>query len=95
MARKLVRVQQHAAELWCRTNKTAASSSQIKRLALDCWRLFDLRGYVRVDFRVDRAGQPWILEINANPCLSPEAGYAAALDEAGVSYDEADAADSR
>ncbi len=62
---------------------------QLKQLSLDCWQLFDLRGYVRVDFRVDRAGQPWILEVNANPCLSPEAGYAAALDEAGVSYDEA------
>lgn len=62
---------------------------QLRQLSLDCWRLFDLRGYVRVDFRVDRAGRPWILEVNANPCLSPEAGYAAALDEAGVSYDEA------
>ena len=62
---------------------------QLKRLALDCWQVFDLRGYVRVDFRVDRTGQPWILEVNANPCLSPDAGYAAALDEAGISYDEA------
>jgi D-alanine-D-alanine ligase len=61
----------------------------LKRLALECWHLFDLRGYVRVDFRVDRAGQPWILEINANPCLSPEAGYVAAMDEVGISYDEA------
>ena len=26
-------------------------------LALDCWRLFGLRGYVRVDFRVDQAGR--------------------------------------
>jgi D-alanine-D-alanine ligase len=61
----------------------------LERLALDCWRVFDLRGYVRVDFRVDHAGQPWILEVNANPCLSPDAGYAAALDEAGITYDEA------
>ena len=61
----------------------------LQRLALQCWWLFDLRGYVRVDFRVDRAGQPWILEINANPCLSLDAGFAAALAEAGISYDEA------
>ncbi len=61
----------------------------LRQMALECWRLFDLRGYVRVDFRVDRAGQPWILEINANPCLSPDAGFAAALAEAGIGYDEA------
>ena len=48
-------------------------------LAVECWRLFDLAGYARVDFRVDSRGQPWILEINANPCLSPDAGFAAAL----------------
>ena len=34
---------------------------------------------MRVDFRVDERGRPWILEINANPCLSPDAGFAAAL----------------
>ncbi len=62
---------------------------QLNRLALECWRLFGLRGYVRVDFRVDPAGQPWILEINTNPCISPDAGYAAALAEAGMEYDDA------
>ena len=62
---------------------------QLHRLALDCWWLFGLQGYVRVDFRVDRAGQPWILEINTNPCISPDAGYPAALEEAGVDYDAA------
>jgi D-alanine-D-alanine ligase len=63
--------------------------AHMHRLALECWRLFGLRGYVRVDFRVDQAGQPWILEVNTNPCLSPDAGYAAALAEAGLSYDDA------
>ena len=62
---------------------------QLKRLALESWRLFGLRGYVRVDFRVDQAGQPWILEVNTNPCISPDAGYAAALEEAGIEYDDA------
>jgi D-alanine-D-alanine ligase len=61
----------------------------LHRLALECWRLFGLRGYVRVDFRVDRTGRPWILEINTNPCISPDAGYAAALEEAGLDYDDA------
>jgi D-alanine-D-alanine ligase len=55
-------------------------------LARRCWRLFGLRGYARVDFRVDERNQPWVLEINANPCLSPDAGFTAAASQAGLSY---------
>ena len=57
-------------------------------LAIECWRLFGLRGYARVDFRVDAAGQPWILEINTNPCIAPTSGFAAAVEQAGLSYDD-------
>lgn len=53
-------------------------------LARRCWRLFDLRGYARVDFRVDRNGRPWVLEINANPCLAADAGFMAAAAQAGL-----------
>jgi D-alanine-D-alanine ligase len=59
------------------------------KTALQCWHAFGLRGYARVDFRVDPQGRPWILEINANPCLSPDAGFAAALDRAGISFADA------
>ncbi|MEX0715017.1 MAG: hypothetical protein WD066_00440 [Planctomycetaceae bacterium] len=62
---------------------------ELARLSLACWRTFGLRGYARVDFRVDAAGRPMILEINANPCLSPDAGFAAALERAGIPCDEA------
>jgi D-alanine-D-alanine ligase len=56
----------------------------LRGLALACWHLFQLRGYARIDFRIDKSGRPWILEINANPCLSPDAGFAAALSRADV-----------
>ena len=57
-------------------------------LARQCWTLFRLRGWARVDFRVDAAGDPWILEINGNPCLSPDAGFAAAMQQASIPYDQ-------
>lgn len=62
---------------------------RLKALALACWELFDLGGYARVDFRVDSAGRPWVLEINANPCIAPDAGFAAAIERAGLTYDQA------
>ena len=60
----------------------------LKRLALRCWRLFELTGYARVDYRVDRDGIPWILEINSNPCLSPDSGFTAATRQGGLRYEE-------
>lgn len=60
-------------------------ASELRRLATACWRVFGLRGYARVDFRVDEENQPWILEINANPCLSPDAGFYAACSQGGLS----------
>jgi D-alanine-D-alanine ligase len=59
---------------------------EIERTALECFDLFMLRDYGRVDMRVDDHGQIHVLEVNANPCLSPDAGFAAALQEAGMSY---------
>jgi D-alanine-D-alanine ligase and related ATP-grasp enzymes len=57
---------------------------RLEHLALKCWHLFGLAGYARVDVRVDERGQPWVLEINANPCLSPDAGFAAAAAGLGL-----------
>jgi D-alanine-D-alanine ligase len=56
--------------------------------ALACWRLFDLRGYARVDFRVDEEGRPWVLEVNTNPCLAPDAGFLAAAARASLGIDQ-------
>jgi D-alanine-D-alanine ligase len=63
-------------------------AGRLGAIARDCWQLFGLAGYARVDFRVDAAGAPWVLEVNANPCLSPDAGFAAALAQAGIAYDD-------
>lgn len=59
------------------------------KIALECWDLFELTGYARVDFRVDDRGRLWVLEVNANPCLSPDAGFAAMLDAARIPFPDA------
>jgi D-alanine-D-alanine ligase len=63
--------------------------NRLQSIAVRCWEIFGLNGYARVDFRVDVQGRPWVLEINSNPCLSPDAGFAAAVSQAGLTYNEA------
>lgn len=58
--------------------------AELAAVARRCWSLFGLRGHARVDFRVDAAGRPMVLEVNANPCLSSDAGFAAAAGRAGL-----------
>jgi D-alanine-D-alanine ligase len=57
-------------------------------MAVHCWEVFGLRGYARVDFRVDDHNNTWILEINANPCISPDSGFVAAAQEAGITFEQ-------
>lgn len=61
---------------------------KIRRTAMDCFQHFMLRDYGRVDFRVNHSGVAYVLEINANPCISPDAGFPAALVEAGIDYNQ-------
>ena len=61
---------------------------EMSEISLRCWRIFQMNGYIRVDFRVDDQNRPWVLEVNANPCLSPDAGFMAACQQGGVDYTE-------
>lgn len=65
--------------------------ARLADIALAVWRVFGLSGYARVDFRLDArreaGGAPQIIDVNANPCLAPDAGFAAAAARAGLGYD--------
>ena len=55
--------------------------------ALKCWHVFGLKGYARVDMRTDPNENPFVIEINANPCISPDGGFVAATKQAGLHFD--------
>ncbi len=66
----------------------ARLARKLKRMALDCWNAFGLAGYGRIDFRVDAMGKPWVIDVNTNPCITPDAGFAVTASQAGIGYSE-------
>jgi D-alanine-D-alanine ligase len=58
---------------------------ELLRLTEACWDCFELKGFARVDFRVDPNEHPFVIEINGNPCISPDSGFIAAANRAGFS----------
>jgi D-alanine-D-alanine ligase len=60
----------------------------LRETALSCWKLFGLRGYARVDVRTDSNYNVFVIEVNGNPCISPDGGYVAATKEGGYQFSQ-------
>jgi D-alanine-D-alanine ligase len=70
------------------TGLTPALAAAIESIARASFRATGLRDFGRVDLRVDATGQPWVIDVNPNCDLSPDAGVARAARHAGVEYHE-------
>jgi len=58
----------------------------LQSIAVQAFKLMNCRDYARVDFRMSGEGKIYILEVNPNPDISLNAGYARALRAAGIEY---------
>lgn len=67
---------------------SAAVSKNIQDIALMAHKALGCSYVSRVDFRVDPAGQPYILEVNTVPGMTETSLLPKAAGEAGISYDD-------
>ncbi len=61
---------------------------KVKDLALRAYRIMGLRDYGRIDMRIDKKDNPYILEVNPNPDISDSAGFARSTHAYGLSFDD-------
>jgi D-alanine-D-alanine ligase len=60
---------------------------KINHIALNTYRIMGCRDYARVDMRT-KGGDLYVLDVNPNPSLCPESGFAKAAGVAGLSYSQ-------
>ena len=69
----------------CPAKLTTRERNRIEAAAISMYSAVKVHGYARVDMRL-RDGQPYVLEVNANPDLSLDAGFFRSASAAGYSY---------
>jgi D-alanine-D-alanine ligase len=72
----------------CPASLPSKVEEEVKRVSLEAYRIMDCRDYARVDIRLSAEGTPYVLEINANPDISPDAGMTRSAKMAGYTYPE-------
>ena len=66
----------------------AELEKKVKEIALKCYKVMGLRDYGRVDLRIDKNLVPYVLEVNPNPDLSDDAGFARSARTYGMSFED-------
>ena len=72
----------------CPAPLSRALDRAIEEIARATFHACDARDYARVDIRLDRGGQPWVLELNSMASLGARGSYVHAAQVAGYTFDE-------
>ena len=61
---------------------------KLESIAKMAFKAMGCRDYARVDVRVDKNGNPFVIEVNPNPDISTDAGFPRAASKINITYDD-------
>ncbi|MDH4100358.1 MAG: ATP-grasp domain-containing protein [Nitrospirota bacterium] len=71
----------------CPARLDRSVEQRVKEMALRSWQAMRCRSYARIDIRLAADGSLYVLEVNPNPSLHREAGFARSCNAAGIPFD--------
>ncbi|MDD5383306.1 MAG: D-alanine--D-alanine ligase [Gallionella sp.] len=72
----------------CPCGLGAAQEAEMQRLAKQAFALIGGQGWGRVDFLMDEAGKPYLLEVNTSPGMTDHSLVPMAARQAGISFEQ-------
>ncbi len=70
----------------CPADLTPAQEARLREIALRCYEIIGCRDYARVDFRLTKENVLYVLEVNPNPDISDDAGFARSARTYGFTF---------
>jgi D-alanine-D-alanine ligase len=79
----------HTGKLVCPAKLPRSTHQRVRKVALQTYQVMGCRDYARVDMRLDKSDNIFVLEVNPNPDLTEGVGFMASSAAAGISFSEA------
>lgn len=70
----------------CPADLSGDLKNQICDIAIKVFNIIECRDYARVDIRLDKFKNPYIIDVNPNPCLNPDSGFVRSAKVFGLDY---------
>lgn len=72
----------------CPAELSKRMQKKVEEISLTSFKALNCRDYARVDIRLDKRGTPFVIEVNPNPDISRDSGFARAAEAAGINHTE-------